>query len=498
LAAQDIRPDLRIVIRMSNRGLGERMSQLLNNCVTLSAAAIAAPAFVTAALGEAATAPMTVAARTIVAIRLRNGGRPNSVVAPLAVMGPSGSEPEVLPPDDNQRADFFLVPAKPSPPHPRRHKQSRVRLIPILFGHRLRAVLAAFLVVLLAGTAVLSWARGISLGQAAYTALITELSGSADSNAVGVAKIVMVFLTLVSVVIIPTLTAAVVDSLVQTRLRLQAGGLVEPTSNHVVVVGLGNVGTRIIRALHEQGVEVVAIERESQARGIQVARDLGIPFILGDASRSETLTAASVATARALVVVSSDDVTNLETALLARQAKPDLRVVVRLFDAEFADRVNRAFGIDISRSVSYLAAPAFAAAMIGRQVLATIPVRRHVLLIAELPVGANSPLELQPVSAINRTHEVRLLAIRSGDGQVLWRPSGGRPIRGSDTLVVVTTRRGLTRLLEDTATPAEIDVTTPYRLLEPWDIPRTRPAFADESGDHPPSPPSDAGSANPE
>ena len=56
LLAQEINPDLRIVIRMFNLSLGERMSALLNNCAVLSAAAIAAPAFVAAALDEAATA----------------------------------------------------------------------------------------------------------------------------------------------------------------------------------------------------------------------------------------------------------------------------------------------------------------------------------------------------------------------------------------------------------------------------------------------------------
>ena len=147
-------------------------------------------------------------------------------------------------------------------------------------------------------------------------------------------------------------------------------------------------------------------------------------MIIGDASRTETLAAASVATCRALVVVSTDDVTNLETALLGRAAQPDLRVVLRLFDGEFADRVRRAFNINISRSVSYLAAPAFAAAMLGRQVLATIPVRRRVLLVAELPIGDGLAARA-PDRGRRSTgrHEARLLAIRTG----ATRCCGGRP-----------------------------------------------------------------------
>ena len=57
-----------------------------------------------------------------------------------------------------------------------------------------------------------------------------------------------------------------------------------------------------------------------------------------------------------------------------------------------AERVQRSVGNTISRSVSYLAASAFAAAMLEHQVLRTIAVGRHVLLIAGIRVAAGSDL----------------------------------------------------------------------------------------------------------
>ena len=213
--------------------------------------------------------------------------------------------------------------------------------------------------------------------------------------------------------------------------------------------------------------------------------------------RTATLVAASVATCRALIVASTDDVTNLETALKGRAEKPDLRVVLRLFDGEFADRVKNAFNIDISRSVSYLAAPAFAAAMLGRFVIATIPVRRRALLIAELPIGENSPLEGDRAGAVSVDHESRLLAIRTGDGnQVLWRPSDGRPLRSTDRLLVIASRHGLGRLMARTATPTEPDA-TPYRLLKAWQMPHSRTDPGDSPDQNPPVGPTDAGSPRP-
>ena len=88
-----------------------------------------------------------------------------------------------------------------------------------------------------------------------------------------------------------------------------------------------------------------------------------------------------------MVSVTSSDIVNLETALQARAMRgEELRVVLRLFDDDLAGRVQRTVGNVVSRSVSYLAAPAFAAAMLEHKVLRTIAVGRHVLLIADVRV----------------------------------------------------------------------------------------------------------------
>ena len=169
------------------------------------------------------------------------------------------------------------------------------------------------------------------------------------------------------------------------------------------------------------------------------------------------------------MVLSTDDVTNLETALLGRACTADLRVVLRLFDGDFADRVKHAFDIDQFRSVSYLAAPAFAAAMFGREVIDTIPVGRRVLLVAELPVGAGSELEGRHCPEVNRPDEVRLVAVRTGRiGQTLWTVPERRRLVRTDRLIVVTTRAGLAGLLARTrANPdaAPLPEPQPLRLL---------------------------------
>ncbi|HVX44102.1 MAG TPA: NAD-binding protein, partial [Mycobacteriales bacterium] len=181
-----------------------------------------------------------------------------------------------------------------------------------------------------------------------------------------------------------------------------------------------------------------------------LARRLGVPLIIGDIRDDATLRVASTATARAVLAVTSDDITNLQAGLAARALRKDLSIVLRLFDGEFAARVQKSADMLVSsRSVSYLAAPSFAVAMLERQVIDTIAVGRHVLLVAEIPVVVGSKLEGMCLTELEATGEVRLLATfppNSNQGQFDLPPD--HCFIASEQLIVVATKAGLGRLVE--------------------------------------------------
>ncbi|MDG6109439.1 NAD-binding protein [Dactylosporangium aurantiacum] len=465
LIAREALPDVRVVLRMFNTVLGEGVASRLRNCAVLSASEIAAPAFVAAARGD----------HTPTAIRLSDGQRlaaveratadPAHIRCGLAVTGaPAGGpdrDPVSLPADDGA-ADLVLVSTYDRPrPAPRRVRRHPLRMTRLVLQGGLRRVLAGVAALIATGTVVVATVKDLSPWRALYVTVLTTLGGAnADLEASRTRQAVDLALVVAGVAVIPAVTAAVVNTLVKARLKAAAGGLAVPVGDHVIVVGLGNVGARVVQGLHDQGIDVVAVDRSGAARGVAVARGLGIPVILGDARDPETLQAASVATARCLVMVTTDDVTNLEAALLARASRPDLRVVLRLFDEDFARRIKTAFGLNHSRSVSYLAAPAFAASMVGSEVVDTIPVGRRVLLVAEVRVGARSRLEDRHFHEVSVPGELRLVAVRTGrrsalgEGvQTFWYPerSRGRTLDRAHTMVVVATRAGLVSLLERAA-----------------------------------------------
>ena len=163
---------------------------------------------------------------------------------------------------------------------------------------------------------------------------------------------------------------------------------------------------------------------------------------------------ASVANARALVLLTSSDVVNLEAALQGRALRDDLRMVLRLFDDDLAERVERSLGIAISRSVSRLAASAFAAAVMERQVIGTMSIGRAVLLIADVPVVAGSPLAGQALGAANEPGEARVIALRRrGEDDLDWTPGSAEQLAPQDRVMVVATRAGLGRLLARSIAP---------------------------------------------
>lgn len=269
--------------------------------------------------------------------------------------------------------------------------------------------------------------------------------------------------------LLPLLVAGVLEAFGSLRtassLRRPPRGL----SGHVVLLGLGKIGTRVLVRLRELGIPVVCVEDDPDARGIAVARRLHVPVVLGDVTQEGVLEAAKIQRSRALLALTSADTTNLEAALYARSVKPDLRVALRLYDDEFATAVYRTLrtahpqAVTRSRSVSHLAAPAFAVAMMGRQILGAIPVERKVMLFAAVEVAGHRQLEGRTVEQAFRAGAWRVLALDAtppGDRRpdlaplspdspsgLVWDLHPGYVLRPEDRVVIAATRRGLAELL---------------------------------------------------
>lgn len=453
--AQELNPDLRLVIRIFENNLRHRIRTLFDDCAVLSDAGLSAPSFVAAALGEQEPSHVRLPGQTLY-VATRDAAPRQRVLCGLAD-SPGPDDPRLLPPDQDS-ANLVLVLAEETSRDPLRARRRRPLaglydglrgLVGGLVNRKLRLAVLTLLALLVASSVVFATVGGYSWADAVYLTLLDAAGAAeADLDLNPLTQVAQLVVTVVGILLIPAITAAVVDAVVDARLTRTLGQLRGPVHDHVVVVGLGDVGSRVVAQLHDLDVPVICVEKDQNAKGLPLARRLGLPIVFGDATLDDTLRAASVATSRALVVVTSDDVANLEAGLQGRELRDDLRVVLRLFDDDFARRLQRNFSITASRSVSYLAAPAFAAAMIERQVIGTIPVDREVMLIADVPVSPGSELDRRAVRDVHVPGEAWVIAVR-GDGAADydWTPYEEHVLSGEDRLVILATRAGLGEVL---------------------------------------------------
>ncbi|MFJ5276760.1 NAD-binding protein [Streptomyces parvulus] len=515
LTARRLNPRVRLVLRLYNRRLGQHIEALLDQSAALAAGdgrPLRADGVEssTTVLSDADTAAPALAATALVGTSKivetdglllraveRNPPLPGQVADPglctLALLsatsndpaGADGSEdsgegPQLLPDAAAVRAATgrgtvvleqvsYSGPSLPA---------GRASVPPFaeLFSRRLRWSLAGLAACVVALAVALMLVTDDHPLHATYVTLldlfsINEPAHNADSGR----QVLQLLSGFVGLLLLPVLLAAVLEALgtfrTATALRKPPRGL----GGHVVLLGLGKIGTRVLTRLREMDIPVVCVEADPEARGMATARRLRVPVVLGDVTQEGVLEAAKIHRAHSLLALTSVDTTNLEAVLYGRSVRSGLRVVLRLYDDDFATAVYRTLraahpgALTRSRSVTHLAAPSFAGAMMGRQILGAIPVERRVLLFAAVEVAGHPQLEGRTVGEAFRAGAWRVLALEVADGvasgegeadldadgegevrresRLVWDLPDTYVLRGEDRVVLAATRRGLAELL---------------------------------------------------
>ncbi len=213
--------------------------------------------------------------------------------------------------------------------------------------------------------------------------------------------------------------------------------------NHIIVVGIGKVGFRILTGLLDLKIPVVAVERKNDGQFLDDVLDLGVPVIQGDARNKKILEQAGVVHARAVVLATSDDLTNLDAALTARDINPAAQVVLRLFDDTLATKFAGAFSMP-AISTSQCSAPAFIAAATGRKVYQQFQMAGQTVHLVEITVVAGGSLVGRRVGEIQADREVNIVMHQGSDG-VNVNPSHDLTLAGNDVILVIAP---IARLLE--------------------------------------------------
>jgi Trk K+ transport system NAD-binding subunit len=457
-----------IVVRLFSADLAHGVEGMLGGRGSvLSEIEVAAPAFVQAALSGNTGQRVTIAGHVLevaevdphdpaLVVALCNADNPTDVLPPRqrlsglvlglvdplsVVMGARGA----LPP---QIAQLRLAQQRVRDENRRRRASRRGRIQGTLriVPRRAFVLLGVIVGVASVSTAVFALWDHLRLVDAIYfTAATMATVGYGDVNLAAAPdwlKLYDVGLMATSAVLLASVLAFVTDILVSSRIDRALGRFPRPAKDHVIVCGLGKAGSRILASLHELGVPCIGVDQDQAAVGVAVARQLEIPVLFADARTPGSLDAVNLGTARAILAVTSDDLANLQCGLAAREHNEDVRIVLRIFDPTLAGRLDRSVELDLTRSISALAAPAFCAALLGRRRAEALPLSNVPLRVLETEVPAGSALVGRLIRDVHRDGELRILALGGA-----WRPRDDLPVAAGAEIAVVGTCRACDELL---------------------------------------------------
>jgi Trk K+ transport system NAD-binding subunit len=434
LDARRMRPDMPVVIRLFDQGLARQLEGTFDLQRALGMSTLAAPSFAAAALGEAVLGTFSFQGTSFVVGR-GSGGPPPGLI-PLAdglLLGRKEdwdrafSSPRMI---GDKRADKR---GGERVPLLRRIGQGLSRLAASWKGEPLSLrVLVLSLCAVIPLTIAVFYGLSRSLVDALFLTIANLHGEVVLPDQVGPEiKLYEVLLMILGSITLATLYSMLTDYLVGSRLRKLLGSQPMPEHGHVVVVGMGNVGLRVVRELTAVGVPVVAVDADPDRPFLADVRS-SATVVVGDARLNDTLLRAGIAHARAVIAVTDDDAVNLGIGLAARQSSPGIRTVVRLFDADFARKVESTLGIDVALGASSIAAPTFVSSALFPGVVKAFLVQDRLLVLQKRKAGAEwagrKPSELSGVRILMRDEE-RPLAAEEEVLTVLWRklarPWGG-------------------------------------------------------------------------
>jgi Trk K+ transport system NAD-binding subunit len=248
-------------------------------------------------------------------------------------------------------------------------------------------------------------------------------------------------LTIAGTVFVGILYATLTEAVLSSRFQLFTRRLHVPQQNHVVLVGLDRLGQRVAALLQEFKQPVVGIDNTAIAPSTLPH----IPVLFGSIAR--TLERVHLSRAKSIIVVTDDDMLNLEIALMAHAASPHSGIVIRTYDRHFSDNVAQLFPYAQVLCASALSAEVFAAAAFGENVMGLFHLQNQTILVTEYSIEAGDTLNGLILAEIAYGYGVvPILYQRSRRDALRIMPTDDTRLHIGDRLVVLATSHSLQRI----------------------------------------------------
>jgi len=227
--------------------------------------------------------------------------------------------------------------------------------------------------------------------------------------------------------------------------------MIDKLKDHFIICGYGRVGRGAAAELIREGAPFVIVDSDPER--CERAILAGQLAVAADATRDDTLRDVGIERARGLVAALSSDADNLFVLLSAKGLNSRIYLAARSAEEGAEEKMRRA-GADA----------VFAPYSITGHRLAQSLLRPHVvqfldfttttnlgedIAIEQVPVAASSAMVSKTIREmqIGREFGIIVMAIRKGDGSMIFNPPPDTAMRGGDYLIVMGRQENL-RVLE--------------------------------------------------
>jgi Trk K+ transport system NAD-binding subunit len=326
-------------------------------------------------------------------------------------------------------------------------------------------------------SAILRSEVGVSWPKAIQTSLVLLLGGFGDvfgglDQELPVAPWVMglsFLTTLISAIFVLGVFGLVADAMLSARFEFLQNRPPIPEQNHVVVFGLGRVGRKVAAFLMQRQQPVVAITQNPEQEALLPM----LPVVVGNFL--EGLTQVSLVRAKSVVMVTDDQLLNLELgltahdlvhqALLNREGVRQfpLGIVIRTYDQTFSANLANLLPEAKAFSAYALSAEAFAGAAFGENILGLFRLQDHTVLVTEYHIEANDTLNGRLLSHVAYGYGVVPIFYQSAkhahtqmrEVSDFLMPSDTERLGIGDRLIVLATINGLRRIERGELSPPQ-------------------------------------------
>lgn len=312
----------------------------------------------------------------------------------------------------------------------------------------LRLSLLSLVILVAFGTVVYMLLEGMNVIDALYMTVITittvgfgEVKPLSPAGRVFTAILIILGVGAATSAISNAISIALGPRLWRTIRKRTMERLLMDIKDHYIVCGYGRMGRQVIGDLQTRNEPFVLIDMRPEIEDLCLEE--GIPIVIGDATRDETLHEAGIERARGLVAALDTDPDNVMTVLTARELNPRLFIVARVSQSESESKLRRA-GANRVVSPYQIGGHRIALALLRPAVNDFMDSIFHFergldVDIGQLYVRPDSDLAGKTVatSGLRTTHNVNILAIQKPNKEIIITPDIRTELAAGVTLIVI-------------------------------------------------------------